>query len=309
MDTPYYNLEEEQIPSDLDKEVLLKMAKRLEPTEEDIKRPMTDEELRELCLKVKCRVEAYRWNPVYVYKRYFEKRNRFANKPPQEQRYLMAKAVNRHKAKMLYDEEEIKKERRQEWILRKKDNILSLESWAYAREHENDNVSRSSQSMELLEVAESPMEEEHLEEEQEDFETPTIVDSEFLISQAESEMSTLDDDANIVKTHINYEALNMSEADQIPFDDDANIVETQLNYEALNMREGDQIPLVNSEELRERGLNKSMCQMFNANTESMTICDSEVLTQDAQSQDVLSNNYEEFDGGVPLTSTQSQDKI
>ncbi|XP_075168477.1 caravaggio [Haematobia irritans] len=296
METPFYQIREEDIPSNCNKETVMMFAKKLEPTQEDINRQLTDEELIELCQKVKCRVDAFLWNPVYEYQKFLLKRNRFVGKSPLDQRNLVAKAVNRHKDKMMYDEQEIKKIRRKDWILRKKDNILSLDHWAYQRKHPDGETSETSSQneniqedhMESLQIDDSPMVEEHLDEtcqrqEIQSQQTP-LIPSDLLLSQDEFE--------NIAVV-------------QEECAEDFQSIEADL----LNSSD------INTEELRERGVNKSIAQMFDVNTESMTVFDSEEssipnkISQDAQSQEVLvSNNYDDFDNGVPLTSTQSQQK-
>lgn len=234
-----------------------------EPTEEDIKRLLSEEQLKELCLGRKCRVEAYRWNPVFDYKIYFEKRNRFSGKSEVERRALLAKAVNRYKSTTLkYDEEEMNKTRRQEWIMRKKDSLLSLDLWAHERSQKNKDamVNRSERDDTVQQTQESSA-----------------------VSESNNSFFCISD-----TTHTEDDAGRMSEE---------IIEEISEAY--------------NSDVIRARGVDRDICNLFDVNTESMTVDgleDSEDLipSQGVHSQDVFHNNYEEFDNGIPMTSTQSQ---
>ncbi|GBP00847.1 Telomere-binding protein cav [Eumeta japonica] len=47
------------------------------PTEEDLRRVFTEDELKELCLKQKCRVDIWRWNVVHNYRMLFTQSGRY----------------------------------------------------------------------------------------------------------------------------------------------------------------------------------------------------------------------------------------
>lgn len=110
------------------------LIKSYQPTPSDIKKKVSNEELQELCLRVPCRVEMHRWNPVNDYVQYFKLKGRFKTKSKASIDCLLAKAVNRHKVTMLPKDAEIWITRRKEWCQRKKDNLLRLALWKHDRE-------------------------------------------------------------------------------------------------------------------------------------------------------------------------------
>ncbi|GBP03310.1 Telomere-binding protein cav [Eumeta japonica] len=82
------------------------------PTEEDLRRVFTNEELKELCLKTKCKIDIWRWNAVNDYRILFTQSGRFQRWSEQDRLRMLAKAVNTMKPSVLYDEEEIAKTRK-----------------------------------------------------------------------------------------------------------------------------------------------------------------------------------------------------
>lgn len=290
-----------------------------------------------MCRRVKCRVDAFRWNPVEDYNRYFKQRNRFAGKTPLEQRQLLAKAVNRYyHIKWKFNEEEIRKERRKEWIIQKKNNLLSLNLWAHERQKElEDQESEHAhsldvpepQSEEIIEVilpnpqreqswqiTESQGEEiEELIEEilpdiqqtqmpQESMEQhvpPPLV----LLTQAEEEgESSTSETEESTAAGVQFVISESLDDEVVP---EAN-TEQEIYMEKESV-------IINSEELRKRGIpNRNVVQMFHVNTDSLTLTselpESQSITDinGIHSQDVI-NDYDDFDHGVPQTSTQSQD--
>ncbi|TMW52616.1 hypothetical protein DOY81_002310 [Sarcophaga bullata] len=99
------------------------------PTEEDFQRIFSDEELKELCLKHKCRVDMWRWNVVNDYRILFTNSGRYQRWSDRKRVLMLAKAVNKMKPSVLYDEEDIKRIRKEEWGLQLKENIMSLNYW------------------------------------------------------------------------------------------------------------------------------------------------------------------------------------
>ena len=99
------------------------------PTAEDFQRIFTDEELKELCLKHKCRVDMWRWNVVNDYRILFTNSGRYQRWSERKRVLMLAKAVNKMKPSVLYGEKEIERIRQEEWGLQLKENILSLNYW------------------------------------------------------------------------------------------------------------------------------------------------------------------------------------
>lgn len=75
---------------------------------------------------------------VNDYRILFTKSGRYQRWSPRARLGMLAKAVNKMKPSVLYDEEEIRKTRKEEWGLQLKENILSLNFW----KHTNQRSSR-----------------------------------------------------------------------------------------------------------------------------------------------------------------------
>ncbi|KAL9922183.1 uncharacterized protein ACN427_002830 [Glossina fuscipes fuscipes] len=108
-------------------------------TEEDLKRQFTDAELKKLCLKHKCRVDMFKWNPVNEMREKLLKDGRFKQRSIAYCLRLTAKGVNKYKHKIIYDPKTIQKWREEDWRDRLKNSILSLGMWlADEREEQQD---------------------------------------------------------------------------------------------------------------------------------------------------------------------------
>ncbi|XP_073846421.1 caravaggio [Musca autumnalis] len=321
MDTPFfYDVDLEQF-SEPARSVVKRVLENMEPTEDDIKRVLTDDEQKELCRKIKCRVDAFRWNPVEDYNRYFKRRNRFVGKTPLEQRQLLAKAVNRYyHIKWKFDEEEIRKERRREWIIQKKNNLLSLNLWARERqekleEQQNqeiesliEEVSEISNDIPPPELQPTQMPEAYSEtlddgNQRHELLEEIIEHAPVLLTQQvdEEECSSSSTDDEESASGVVHFLISQSPTNAV----------SEHNTEEQNYLDDESIN-INSEELRKRGIpNKNLVQRFDVNTDSLTLAselpDSQSMTilNGIHSQDVI-NDYDDFDNGVPQTSTQSQ---
>ncbi|XP_065357801.1 telomere-binding protein cav-like [Calliphora vicina] len=104
------------------------------PTKADFERVFTEDELKKLCLKHKCNVNMYRWNVVNDYRIAFTKSGRYQRWPENVRLGMLAKAVNKMKPSVLYDEQEIIKTRKEEWDFQLNENILSLNYWQRKRQ-------------------------------------------------------------------------------------------------------------------------------------------------------------------------------
>ncbi|XP_061390288.1 telomere-binding protein cav [Musca vetustissima] len=328
MDTPVYdvNLEQFEEPA---RSVVKSMLAKLEPTEEDIKRVLSEDELKELCRKVKCRVDAFRWNPVEDYNRYFKRRNRFVGKSPLEQRQLLAKAVNRYyHIKWKFNEEEMRKERRKEWIIQKKNNLLSLDLWAYERQKEAGEQtpvlqisdSENSESLEVLQPTQMP-EIQRRESEEEEYEEilPDIQPTQMPDIQSQESVHRVPPSPLVQMTQ-QVEEDEEEESDESSLPAGVRfVISESLEDDVPEPNSEEQIYMdkesvnINSEELQKRGIpDKHVVKMFQVNTDSLTLTsefpESQSITDynnGVHSQDVI-HDYDDFDIGVPQTSTQSQ---
>ncbi|KAM7354500.1 caravaggio [Cochliomyia hominivorax] len=117
------------------------------PTKEDLERVFTEEELKKLCLKHKCRVDMWRWNVVNDYRVLFTESGRYQRWSERERLGMLRKAVNKMKPGILYDEKVIEETRKEDWKFQLKENILSLNFWErkhlqklnYNNNNNNDN--------------------------------------------------------------------------------------------------------------------------------------------------------------------------
>ena len=71
----------------------------------------------------------WRWNVVNDYRILFTNSGRYKRWSERKRVLMLAKAVNKMKPSVLYDEDEIRRIREEEWGLQLKENILSLNYW------------------------------------------------------------------------------------------------------------------------------------------------------------------------------------
>lgn len=90
---------------------------------------------------------------VNDYRILFTNSGRYQRWSPRARLGMLAKAVNKMKPSVLYDEEEIRKTREKEWGLQLKENILSLNFWKHKKQHssrlvvsESDEIGQEMQS-------------------------------------------------------------------------------------------------------------------------------------------------------------------
>nr|XP_014102934.1 uncharacterized protein LOC106627369 [Bactrocera oleae] len=117
------------------------------PTREDLQREIDKEKLKELCLRLPCRVLMQRWNPVQDFVNQFTRQGRIQRWTKEKTQKLLVKAVGRHKNVCLYSDDEIRKQREREWCERKKENLMRLVVWEYDRQKQ---VLQDEQSEEVL---------------------------------------------------------------------------------------------------------------------------------------------------------------
>lgn len=108
--------------------------KSLKASDEDLMRVITPEEQIELCSRLKCRVDIWRWNPVYEYQLEFKRKGRYQRWDNKLRLRMLAHSVNLKKPGVIYDENVIAKIRKTEWETQKKKCILSLNFWNRQRE-------------------------------------------------------------------------------------------------------------------------------------------------------------------------------
>uniref|UniRef100_A0A1B0FGE4 Uncharacterized protein n=1 Tax=Glossina morsitans morsitans TaxID=37546 RepID=A0A1B0FGE4_GLOMM len=114
---------------EINEEVVRIIKQKWTLSEEDLKRQFTETELKKLCLKRKCRVDMWKWNPVNEMHEKLVKDGRFKQRPIGYCLRLTAKGVNKHKHKIMYDRKIIKKAREEDRRDQLKNSILSLGMW------------------------------------------------------------------------------------------------------------------------------------------------------------------------------------
>uniref|UniRef100_A0A1B0ABS1 Uncharacterized protein n=1 Tax=Glossina pallidipes TaxID=7398 RepID=A0A1B0ABS1_GLOPL len=128
---------------EINEEVVRIIKQKWALSEEDLKRQFTEPELKKLCLKRKCRVDMWKWNPVNEMHEKFVKDGRFKQRPIGYCLRLTAKGVNKHKHKIMYDHKIIKKAREEDRRDQLKNSILSLGMWlAEEKEKQEDEELR-----------------------------------------------------------------------------------------------------------------------------------------------------------------------
>ncbi|XP_043653577.1 telomere-binding protein cav [Drosophila teissieri] len=121
-------IREEFKESDPNNKMILWMHEKTRITEEDLARPYTEDEVRELCLRTKVKVDMTAWNCLWEAKKRFDAKGRFENKSEEFINLMYLKAVRR-KMVQPYPEEYVAQRREVAAAETKKDNISRLDRW------------------------------------------------------------------------------------------------------------------------------------------------------------------------------------
>ncbi|KAI9583779.1 telomere-binding protein cav-like [Glossina fuscipes fuscipes] len=212
-------------PSDneeINEEIVQILKQKWTLSEEDLKRQFTKAELKKLCLKRKCRVDMWKWNPVNEMHEKLVKDGRFKQRPTGYCLRLTAKGVNKYKHKIMYDRKIIKKAREEDRRDQLKNSILSLGMWL-AEEKEKQ------QDEELRPIEEHFVENEEVQDEVGDFgrrdnEVPSS-------SKRTSEFSTDDIRREIGETlDVDTESMSLNTSDLL----DSESISAPTNYVESN---------------------------------------------------------------------------
>lgn len=114
--------------SDPNNKLILWMHEKTRITEEDLARPYTEDEVKELCLRTKVKVDMTAWNCLWEAKKRFEAKGRFVNKSERFINRMYMKAVRR-KMVQPYPEEFVAQRREIVAAETKKQNISRLDRW------------------------------------------------------------------------------------------------------------------------------------------------------------------------------------
>ncbi|EDX14188.1 telomere-binding protein cav [Drosophila simulans] len=114
--------------SDPNNKLILWMHEKTRITEEDLARPYTEDEVKELCLRTKVKVDMTAWNCLWEAKKRFEAKGRFVNKSERFINRMYMKAV-RKKMVQPYPEEFVAQRREVVAAETKKHNISRLDRW------------------------------------------------------------------------------------------------------------------------------------------------------------------------------------
>ncbi|EDV53893.1 telomere-binding protein cav [Drosophila erecta] len=114
--------------SDPKNKLILWMHEKTRITEDDLKRPYTKDEVRELCLRTKVKVDMTAWNCLWEAKKRFDAKGRFENKSEKFINRMYMKAVRR-KMVQPYPEEYVAQRREVIAAETKKFNISRLDRW------------------------------------------------------------------------------------------------------------------------------------------------------------------------------------
>lgn len=278
----------------------------------------------------------WRWNVVQDYRRVFTKSGRYQRWSERDRLRMLAKAVNRMKPRVLYNEEEIAATREEEWGLQLKENILSLNLWQRRRLKNNIVLTQSleieqhpieSQSASIN--AESQNEEIFIDEIPSDMEvhTESINAGGNLLTQTQSDFQSqkqpgksqqqqLPSQYEIHTESMDFSNLNNNNELINNSSDEINLMlDASSDIEYLGEGDSeDSIDTVLEKDITEKSHSEEVApeieNMYGVNTLSMTI-DSQMTTQSQylpvqQSQDIIPHDYDNFKNIIPLTSTQSQ---
>lgn len=252
----------------------------------------------------------WRWNAVNDYRILFTHSGRYQRWSERKRVLMLAKAVNKMKPSVLYDEKEIKKIRNEEWRLQLKENILSLNYWKRKEQepllYVSDPEEIDSEVLQQFDVNTESMNMADICTQSQALVCPVEKINSMPPNGQERSPSVLtsqSDDNNALIDDMQEEHLIDEESDE-----SCNTVllnETALNVTIPNITEP--VETLQSEEVA-----PEIANIYAVNTASMI--DSQFSAQSSlpismpliQSQDVIPNSYDNFKNIIPLTSTQSQ---
>ncbi|XP_065356397.1 telomere-binding protein cav-like [Calliphora vicina] len=282
------------------------------PTKADFERVFSEDELKKICLKHKCRVDMWRWNVVNEYRILFTESGRYQRWSDHKRLRMLTKAVNRMKPSSLYDEHEILKTRKEEWGLQLKDNILSLNYWQ--RERSRSTKPHNSPRLVLTDS-----------EDIDDAVNAETMNEEELLTQTQSQKISTEevplnrefDQELQSQIEVNTESMNVSQILTQTQAQEPDRVLTQAPStqndiaDYLLCRTEDEYLIDESPEdsIESEEVAAEINNIYGVNTMSMSI-DSQMHTQSQdlallQSQDVIPARYENFENSIHLASTQS----
>ncbi|XP_017084025.1 telomere-binding protein cav [Drosophila eugracilis] len=117
---------------DGDAEMILWMHSKTRITEEDLARTYTEDEVRELCLRTKVKVNMTSWNCLWDAKKRFDKKNRLENRSDTYVNRMFLKAVRRKMVEP-YTDEYVANQRDVASAETKKRNNYRLDKWRNQR--------------------------------------------------------------------------------------------------------------------------------------------------------------------------------
>ncbi|XP_054084581.1 uncharacterized protein LOC105220758 isoform X2 [Zeugodacus cucurbitae] len=294
------------------------------PTREDLERKIDEEKLKELCLRLPCRVLMHRWNPVQDFVNQFTRQGRIQRWTKEKTQKLLVKAVNRHRNVCLYSDDEIRKEREREWCERKKENLMLLDVWEYDRQLELQNEQseeeqRSNCNTENNNTTESATTADDTKENAQTNEVATA----SAIHNIEAEMAQLHGSPALQSTPSDMQTTTITPSDTMlipPLSPTTNL--NPADYTTNNILPQSQVQPIslpstqNTEELAGReyvemvqqiGVNEPprLEDFINVNTESMPLEDSTTIGSEDVFDGECTPPYYEFNTHVSMTSTQS----
>ncbi|XP_004524930.1 uncharacterized protein LOC101459649 [Ceratitis capitata] len=282
------------------------------PTRADLERKLTDEQLKELCLRRSCRVLMYRWNPVQDFIDQFTRQGRIQRWTKEKTEKLIIKGISRHKDVCMYSEEEIRIERERQWCERKKENLMRLELWEY------DRIKKQPPQQEKIDLSSTKEDDVHIDVTHSEELANTVIvspptDVEALMAALHNSplQSRLSDVLTITEQLAHIGALstttNISSKKQPSITDSiippltesqSTLIPSTQNTEELAVREYAEMV-----EQVDVNANPILADYLNVNTESMQFEDSVILDSEADCDGTPP--YCDFNDHISFTSTQS----
>ncbi|XP_017485884.1 PREDICTED: uncharacterized protein LOC108374412 [Rhagoletis zephyria] len=231
------------------------------PTREDLEREIDEDGLKELCMRLPCRVLMYRWNPVQDFVDQFTRQGRIQRWTKEKTQKLLVKAVQRHKNVCLYSDMEIRKQREREWCERKKENLMRLEVWEYDRKQEEKSRQTEEQQCDANELSED---ENHNAVPNEAFAQRSIISTVMDLEAVMAELhgTTVDSTPSDI---VQMQPLSQTQANTLR--------NTQNTEELANREYVDLVRQLNSES------GPNLADYINVNTESLGLEDSTAISQ------------------------------
>lgn len=281
-------------------------------TELEKMRTFTENELEFLCRHYKCKVNIWQWNPVDEMRCKLQKDGRFKNRSERYCRRLITKGVNLFWPRIKYDEDEILKNRQQEFVFRRRRQIWKL------RETFDESIGSLMEIGRCIEVSSAnvsiqPPEntQNNLVQYAENLITANSQNNNYLHGNLKQKSASGIVDIMYNETPHSNVVLQNSKTNCASINRSIHLLENNRKSNVNSQRSN--INISNGELNSEGNLNSYLCNALNISTETLSCIDIESSSSELQttsinlnSQEIANMNYDDFNKKMTITSTQSQ---